>query len=399
MSGFLKYVLGFQPKRPRHARDSRISSRISSGSSPAESSSRPLSQCERPFPKSLFEHQAQQAAYQMAAKLIGNAITDPNERRRLREANQAMFETRRFLLPYGRGDVAADLEPSAGRNYAGTVATKNVARMTGNQEAELGMALAMGAGNAKHHASLLALRHSAELASGETIRSVVNSTDRKTDRRRGHARAEISAPAKDGVRPSVIVADAWANGPAVRYEDSAGTRNVERASVVFETDKYLASDLMSKAVKKSQNVHDLYDSGRVLPPGTDELRGTLPSEVYRDLAEGDGPKVIKFVPEEQTVDRKLAKAARRKLDGMNGLNSEIEIAGEAREAYGNAVKEMMAAGAAREAYGYSVYDATRPHNTEAVLSQVRRLDQQERSPRVRSPKLNPLAKPIEPEGL
>lgn len=70
---------------------------------------------ERSEPAGLQRHQAQQVGYLLAAKLNGNAVTDSDELRRLRDANETMHDAR-MALQHGRGNVREDVEPSGGHN-------------------------------------------------------------------------------------------------------------------------------------------------------------------------------------------------------------------------------------------------------------------------------------------
>lgn len=306
--------------------------------------------------KPLEHHEVQEVAYQVAAKLNGNAITDRDELRRLRDLNETMDFTRRQLKS-GRANVAADVKPSDGHNRVGAAVVDSF-RVQADTiygpfhgpwpgiETEAAMAIVMGAGHSDQHATLTSLAHAEKLADGETVETIVNTIVPPGHRVSGHSWSEVHAPARNGVAPSPIVGDSWANGPAARLKDTVWGPYADVSQARLRLDREEGSAHWEAA----QNLILTY---QVDGPEHDEVRNQVAIERQwnrRKFPSG---------PEAQVIAPQLAQAARAELARLAPLHREVNAAITAREAYDLSVKEATAC-------------------AQAVLLEAGRLDEQDR---------------------
>lgn len=104
-------------------------------------------------------HEVQQLAYHVGASALGDPISSPE---RFAAAAQTVHDVR-TLLKHGRGNVAADTEPSLGQNRIGS----SVAEGGMNYEYKAVYAIRMGAGVCDRHAGLVNLVHAPHMKDTE----------------------------------------------------------------------------------------------------------------------------------------------------------------------------------------------------------------------------------------
>ncbi|MEX3640279.1 hypothetical protein [Paraburkholderia sp. BR14320] len=155
----------------------------------------------------------------MGAYVIGDEVTSPT---RLATAGQTVHDVR-LMLKHGRGNVKADDIPSLGHNGIGS----SVAKMASDGNSKLAVAVVMGAAVCDQSAPLCAIVHAPHMAVNErsvTTSAVVPMKEMTEDGNEmsvkvGHTWSELRRGSRDP--RSTVVMDPWANGPAVRLEDSA----------------------------------------------------------------------------------------------------------------------------------------------------------------------------------
>lgn len=313
----------------------------------------------------LQHHEIQEVAYQMAARLNSNAIADPDERRRLKDMNETIHQTR-LALKHGRGNVRKDLEPSGYQNLIGTTLSYFPDEVDGGkirtEQSEMfakvaGAALALGAGNCDQHATIVARRHGLKLAGKEEDVYRVESDVPPPGHATGHVWCEVHAPAKDGAKPAPIVGDSWSNGPAARLQDT-----------LWESDRQFAKAYCLQKEYPESVFGCLERTYEALGPGGSR-RGSVVAKAREmrvfmlqnvKMVEED---VVAHCggPEVQVIAQSFAEGARNELEKMPKLTQEV-----------------WATAAAREAYDVSIREATR--SAKAVIREAGRLDRQDRPP-------------------
>ena len=292
----------------------------------------------------LQPHEMQQAAYQLGAKLNGEALdvsasrrknedgsvsvdyADPSERQRLADATQTMHDTR-VSLKYGRSNVYGESDASANGNVP-RVNTSCDMTMGFGHSMGAGAALHLGAGNCDQNAWINTRMHAAKLQPGETVNTL-------TSQQAHHSFAEVhtdTPPGKPAAAP--IVLDSWSSGPAVRLQDSSWAR-----TPVVNGGPWESFDAQSGGVQRQD----------MLSAKQSFQNGTWPeaNESHRvNQATIRPPKMFGDTP---VVGTRFAQQAAEGLSGKDALGQEI-----------------MAAGAARDAYNLSIGQATRLQTTGAV---------------------------------
>lgn len=295
----------------------------------------------------LRHHEIQQAGYQLAAKLNGTPITSPDERRRLADATQTMHDTR-MALKHGRGNVADDCLPSGRHNVVATAVSERLSGPNDNMLA--GTALALGAGKCDAHAEINNRVHSQKLGRGETVHGVVNS---ELGLGTAHTWSEVrTKPAPGAPKPSPIVLDSWASGPAARLEDTVWGSHASKTQVASSFSRFSGrSDLAKMQQFKARH-----------EPGGERHAAALQAMEER-RQQPTGGRLLNDV---QVIDPQFAAAARDKLGSLSALSQEV-----------------MAVGAAREAYGLNVAAAAKLSSTGPIVDEAGRLDRQDRPPVVK----------------
>jgi len=305
----------------------------------------------------LQPHEYQQVGYQLGAKLNGDAITDPDQRRQLVDGTQTAHEVR-MALKHGRGNVGVDTIASGGHNGIGASVsyrkggTSNCVR---GRNIRSGAALAVGAGNCDQHGDIAARLHAKRLMPGETIQTVTiqGLPNPETSEEDPHTWAEVHTKSEEkGKELEPIVIDPWANGPAARLQDTAW--------VPFQKEKTI--DAVFDAVSGKQHLEDTEKIARQFSPGGQYHAGFLSEVEYKRQQ----PTAWEQYEEPQVIAPQFAADARKKLASMSAFGQEI-----------------VAAGTAREAYGLSVKEATKLTTTTQIIDQALSLDKQRRPPVVK----------------
>ena len=290
----------------------------------------------------LKHHEVQQAGYQLAAKLNGTSIEDPGERRRLVDATQTMHDTR-LALRHGRANVAADQRLSGGYGARATAVSEQMSGPNDNMLA--GTALALGAGKCDAYVEISNRVHSQKLKHRETVLAVVNSD---LGLGTAHTWSEIHRSPEPGTRkPSPIVMDAWASGPAARRQDTVWNAHAPTTQVVAR---------FSKISGKSDFDQMQQIRGRFEPGG--EHHAAVMKRVGDERPAGG-----KLLPDVQIIEPHFAAQARDKVRALSAFSQEI-----------------MAVAAAREAYALNVARAARLESTAQIIDEAGRLDRQDRPP-------------------
>ncbi|HET9644441.1 MAG TPA: hypothetical protein VFP68_14065 [Burkholderiaceae bacterium] len=161
------------------------------------------------------------AAYLAARASVGRTV-DLKDVHRLRVANETLNETRQ-RLPYGRGNVACDVDATEGRNRWRIKATRALAekldrdkKVRGNDVARraihgIAAAIAYGVGNCREYAGISWMLHLGRLEKGEAASFVeAEGVD--------HLWTEAHP---EGQPEEAIVIDGWSEGPPVLAPDGA----------------------------------------------------------------------------------------------------------------------------------------------------------------------------------
>lgn len=322
---------------------------------------------ERAQGKILKHHEAQQVGYQLGAKLNGDPITDPRERRCLRDLTEAMHNVRTGLR-FGRHEVQDDLWPSGGHSWIGPQLARSIgeslARAQGRECAIAGRsatAVWQRAGAAEDFATLTAIAHSVSLDAGEAAHVVVNGSVERPGHPsgvvrgigrvgNGHTWCEVRPPRREGVRPSPIVGDSWSNGPAARLEHTLWATGAKASRIQNSFDKRDGDRLLGKVME----MHLSLEPGGVLH---DAMLGEL-----REHARA--PEPVVRGPEVQVIHEEFAKGAREILTAKSDIHQQILAAGTAREAYDD----------------LSVREAANPKTIQEILHEAKNLDRQDRPP-------------------
>ena len=296
----------------------------------------------------LQHHEVQQAGYQLGARLNGTPIENADDRKNLAEATETIHQTR-LDLKYGRGNIADDVRASNNESAARTAAAYDAFHKHGNG-VMAGVSLALGAGNCDQHGAINARRHAATMEGGTT--HTVSDT--------GHTYALYNAPPKPQGGPvqeqrPTIVLDSWANGPAVRLQDSVATSTLQQTRVSETFDK--VSGTAANAVMEQARAEATY-------PGFFGHRTPLYVQTRTDVKKyrNEPPKFPQFTSS-SVVDPKFAHNASQALQEKAPLH-----------------KDILAAGAARQSYNLSVAEATKRETIDKVLEEAVNLTAQDRPP-------------------
>jgi len=306
----------------------------------------------------LQPHEVQQAAYQLGAKLNGEALdvsaahykhedgsvsaqyADPSERRRLADGTQTMHETR-MGLPYGRSNVHGESDATRNGNVP-RVNTSCDMTMGFGHSMGAGAALHLGAGNCDQNAWINTRMHADKLQPNETVNTL-------TSQEFHHSFTEIHTATPPGkpLAPEIVL-DSWSTGPAVRLRDSALAHLPVVNDGPWETfDRQSGNAQRQEMLAAKQNFQN----------------GTW-AEANESLRINQGSiRPLRMFADTAVVGSAFAEQSRQGLMNQTPLQQEI-----------------MAAGAARDAYNLSVSQATRPATTMAVASDALNLRNLSRPP-------------------
>jgi hypothetical protein len=306
----------------------------------------------------LQPHEVQQAAYQLGAKLNGDALdvsashrknedgsvsalyADPGERQRLADATQTMHETR-LGLKYGRSNVHGESDATKNGNVP-RVNTSCDMTMGFGHSMGAGAALHLGAGNCDQNAWINTRMHAARLQPGETVHTL-------TSAEAHHSFTEVHTAVPPGkpAAPAVVL-DSWSTGPAVRRQDSTWAHTPVVTGGPWESfGRQSGGAQRQEMLSAKQNLQN-----GTWPEANESLR--LNQNTIRS------PKMFADTPVVGSA------FARQSTDGLTK-----------QEALG---QEIMAAGAARDAYNLSVSQATRLETTMAVARDALNLENLHRPP-------------------
>jgi hypothetical protein len=310
----------------------------------------------------LQPHEVQQAAYQLGAKLNGEALdvsaarrknedgsvsveyADPSERQRLADATQTMHDTR-VSLKYGRSNVYGESDATTNGNVP-RVNTSCDMTMGFGHSMGAGAALHLGAGNCDQSAWINTRMHTARLQTGETVHTL-------TSQQAHHSFTEVhmdTPPGQPAAPP--IVLDSWSSGPAVRLQHSTWAR-----TPVVNGGPWESFDAQSGSVHRQ----DMLAAKQNFQNGTwAEANESLRTNQQTIRP----PKMFDDTP---VVGTRFAQQSAEGMAGKDALGQEI-----------------MAAGAARDAYNLGIRQATRLQTTGAVAFDALHLQNLGR-PRVEKP--------------
>ncbi|WP_111877624.1 type III secretion protein [Paracidovorax anthurii] len=247
----------------------------------------------------LEQHQIQQAAYLLGVQVVEGGLTSP---RRWAAAGQTVHDVR-SLLKHGRGNVLADDAPSGGHNGIGS----SVAAREPDYERGLAVAAVMGAAVCDQHAGLATLLHAPHMASGERMATVSASVNLHRPAEQGEERVPGSAHTWSELHrdsdeqqggKSAIVMDPWANGPAVRFKDSAWRRVAKKIDDSLDREE---------AAQGKQLIENLVPHAH--PDQDEDIARTL------NLKRRKPTDWDKYA-EAQVVSRKFAKKVRENLSAL-----------------------------------------------------------------------------------
>jgi len=316
----------------------------------------------------LEQHEAQLAGYQLGAKLNGDAIDNPDDRRRLALANETVHDTR-IELRHGRGNVLQDIEATGRESMYRTAMSFLIGKACG-PDAEAGAALAYGAGNCDQNGKINSRSYIPCLFPGETTHTVAINAENMAlsgvpsahtfselyaPPRESWKRQANAAPQKVGENSPPIVMDSWANGPAVRRQDSifAPHAGAIECRESFELPSYA-------------HVFMQLEKAKYLPGG--RLRDQSERILRAKRAEIDKFPVLDDI---QVVNPQFAQQAAQNLSNTGRLSSDI-----------------MTVGAGREAYNLSVSEATKPSTLDSIRYETANLNNQARPLVLRPEDLN-----------
>jgi hypothetical protein len=237
------------------------------------------------------------AGYLLARQIDGRAVPE-QELGRLRSAHETVVRTRK-LLPWGRGNVRADVEATGEESLARAYLAQELAqdlakgRAPGFEDAPnvAGAAMFARAGVCSNHAAVAMHLHAAKL---EAPDEAVHFAGRPLV---DHAWSELR---KGRGRKNVIVMDAWSEGSAVYAEDARHTR---RALGIKSYGRYDASNGRAAADRAFDAAAKLTE---LAPRETiDEIRQALKEQPPSDKTMHDARTVLdkRFT---QRVEKKMA---------------------------------------------------------------------------------------------
>jgi len=295
----------------------------------------------------LRDHEYQQAAYQLAARASADPIEDPSDLAHLAAATETVHSTR-VDLKHGRGNFKSDIEASKGASTVRTMVAFDLNDAHGANTGA-GVALAYGAANCDMNAWINTRRYSAKLMEpGETVSTVGNDLI-------PHTWSELNRPDKtlaDGsAEPrSTIVLDSWADGPAVRLENSAHAPYAQTTTVDETFDRESGRphlEVMNRARLKASPGGSLHN----------EAEASLQRRTKR------GGSFRQVFTEFPVIHPDFTREAREALNAQSALT-----------------KELMAVAAGRNAYGLTVQEATHPDTSGAIATRAMQLDKPTRPP-------------------
>jgi hypothetical protein len=296
----------------------------------------------------------------LGAKLNGDAIDNPGDRSRLARANQTVHETRAHLR-HGRGNVFQDIEATGGECIFRTSMSYEIGDRYG-VDARSGAALAYGAGNCDQHGDINSRLHAPKLHPGETTHTVEIDQENMalSGGPTGHTFSELHAPPREVwkkqgsaipqkvlANPPPIVMDSWANGPAVRRQDSTFAPHAGAITPRECFDRQTGRHAME----------NMLDAMRQFLPGGG-TRGEAEEILRRKRTEN-----LQLVNwnNVQIVNHRFAQRAAQKRSNISRLACDI-----------------MAAGAGREAYNLSVSEATKSTTLDSIRYETENLNHQDR---------------------
>lgn len=217
------------------------------------------------------------AGYLLEREVDGRAVTE-QDLPRLRSAHETVVRTRK-LLPWGRGNVRADVRATGGESFVRAYVAQELAQELANSKSPAfedapnvaGAAMFARAGVCSNHAAVAMHLHADKLdAPDETVhftgRPLVD-----------HAWSELR---KGKGRKNVIVMDPWSDGPAVYAGDARHTRvsiGLKSYGRYDAADGQAASDRAFDAAAKLTELapHETIDEIRQLakehPPGDNTM--------------------------------------------------------------------------------------------------------------------------------
>ena len=290
----------------------------------------------------LQEHEHQQAAYQLAARLTGDPIEDPLELAHLRAATQTMHHTRTDLK-FGRGNIAIDAQASMGMSSARVAAAYDMSTKYGvNESAHAGVALAMGAGNCDHNGLINTRRYAPLLGEGETVDTVGNANAHHTWSQI-NPKPTITADGRVEPRPTIVM-DSWADGPAVRLGDSRWAPGV--------ADTYARERFDRPQGTEQLNVMNSARHDTVIPGGP---LNVLAAPLLQGYVQNP-PKFSMFA-HSSVVSPSLAHEAKERLMEQPSF-----------------ARELMSVAAARQGYNLNVAEAAKLKTSIQTLEAAMNLD-------------------------
>jgi len=306
----------------------------------------------------LQNHEIQQAAYQLGAKLNGDALdasaagrkssrgtvlaeyADPQERKRLADATQTMHETR-LSLKYGRSNIAGESDASRTGNVPRVLTSYDMCHADGHSRGA-GAALHLQAGDCDQNAWINTRMHAARLQPGETVHTLTSVGM--------HTWSEVHTATQAG-RPEApdIVLDSWANGPAVRLQHSAWAHTPVHGNGPWESFDRQTGLAQCKDMLAAQCD---FQAGR-----------WAEASEYLRINQNNAKNPARVYRENSVVRPAFARQAMLRLAQKSALGQDI-----------------MAVGAARDAYDLSLSRAVDPGALKAVIACAKHLDRLNRPP-------------------
>ena len=306
----------------------------------------------------LLAHEIQQVAYQLGAKLNGDALdasaagrknkdgtvsaeyADPRERKRLADGTQTKHQAR-LSLKYGRSNIAGEADARRTGNVPRVLTSYDMCYADGHSMGA-GAALHLQAGDCDQNAWINTRMHSAKLEPGETVHTLTSVGM--------HTWSEVHTATPPG-RPEApnIVLDSWANGPAVRLQHSAWAYTPVHGNGPWESFDRQTGLAQCKAMLAAQRD---FQGGRWAEAAEclriNQNNVKYPAKVYL---------------ENSVISPEFAQQAAFGLAEKSALS-----------------RDIMAVGAARDAYDLSLSQAVDPQVLKAVIATAKRLDRLDRPP-------------------
>jgi hypothetical protein len=301
-------------------------------------------------------HEVQQVAYQLGAKLNGEALdasaagrknedgslsteyADPRQRQRLAAATQTLQETR-LSLKYGRSNIKGEADASRTGNVARVLTSYDMCYADGHSRGA-GAALHLQAGDCDQNAWINTRMHAAKLEPGETVHTLTSVGM--------HTWSEVhTATPPGGPEAPNVVLDSWANGPAVRLQDSVWAHTEVHGNGPWESFDRQTGRTPRKDMLAAQR--DFRDG-----------RWAEAAE-YLQINQNNARYPAKVYLENSVIGPAFARQVKLGLTEKSTLSQDI-----------------LAAGAARDAYGLSISQAVDPRALKAVITSAKKLDRLDR---------------------